>query len=140
MGEDSEPLTTGNGSADTFQHRRILIKMAGVIVVGAVGALIFFSAAAAAGVLIGGVLAFANYLWQKHSLKVIFDLAVHGHKARFLALRYILRYVALGAVLSLVYFSQTVPIYAVIFGLASFAAAVMIEGVGSIFTTSRDES
>ena len=137
MGEDSEPLTIGNGSADAFQHKNILVKMAGIIAIGAVAALVLFSAKAALGVLIGGVMAFANYLWQRHSLKAIFDRAVHGHKARFLALRYIMRYVALGAVLSLVYFSQTVPIFAVIFGLASFAAAVVIEGFVSIFSAHR---
>jgi hypothetical protein len=112
--------------------------MAGVIVIGAIAGFIFFSASVGFGVLIGGIMAFANYLWQKHSLKVIFDQAVHGKKARFLALRYILRYVALGTVLSLVYFTQTVSMYAVIFGLASFAAAVIIEAFTSIFARSQE--
>jgi hypothetical protein len=107
--------------------------MAAVIVFGTIAGLIFISASVGFGVLIGGLLAYANYFWQKHSIKAIFDRAVHGHKPRFLALRYLLRYVALGGVLTLIYFTQTVSIFAVIFGLSSFAAAVMIEGLTSTF-------
>jgi len=133
MSEDPEPLITDDGSIVSAQHRRILVKMAGVIVLGAIAGFAFFSARVGFGVLIGGILAFANYAWQRHSIRVIFDRAVHGKKTSFLALRYILRYVALGGALSLIYFTQTVSMYAVIFGLASFAAAVMIEGFTNVF-------
>ena len=99
----------------------------------------FFSAKAGIGVLVGGILGFANYLWQKHSLKAIFARAVEGKKSRFLAARYILRYVVIGAALTAIYFTETVSIYAVIFGLASFAIAVMIEGFTSIFSSSNGQ-
>jgi len=142
MGEESEPLAAEVGSeVAIISHRGILIKMAIVIAIGSIVGFAFFSAKAGVGVLVGGVLGFANYFWQKQSLKAIFDRAVEGKKTRFLAARYILRYVAIGGALALVYFTGTVSIYAVIFGLASFAIAVMIEGVTSLFSRpDRQES
>ena len=133
MAEEPAPIAAVNGSVVQISHQRILFTMAAVIVAGTVAGLIFISVSAGVGVLIGGLLAFVNYYWQKHSLKAIFDRALHGQHSRFLALRYILRYVVLGGVLTLIYFSQTVSIFGVIFGLSSFAAAVMIVGLTSIF-------
>jgi hypothetical protein len=133
MGEEPAPIAAGDGFAVPLLHRRILITMAAVIVIGTVFGLIFISASVGLGVLIGGLLAFVNYYWQKQSIKAIFDRAVHGQRSRFLALRYILRYVVLGGFLTLIYFSQTVSIFGVIFGLSSFAAAVIIIGLANIF-------
>ena len=140
MGDDSEPLTEQTAEeVAIISHRSILIKMAAVIGIGAVIGFAFFSAKAGTGVLVGGALGFANYFWQKHSLKAVFDRAVEGKKTRFLAARYILRYVVIGGALALIYFTETVSIYAVIFGLASFAIAVMIEGFTSLFSGSTGQ-
>ena len=136
MGDDSEPLTNDGRPLAAISHRRILYLMAGVIVVGTIAGFAFISAKAGFGVFAGGILAYANYFCQKHSLKAIFDRAVDGKKTPFLALRYILRYVVLGAALMVIYLSQTVSIFAVIFGLSSFAIAVVIEGLISIFSSS----
>ncbi len=139
MSEEPEPLTTDSDSFVAISHRRLLYKMAAVIAFGTTAGFVFVSASVGFGVLIGGVLAFANYLWQKNSIKAIFERAVEGKRSRFLALRYILRYVVLGLALTLVYFTSTVSIFAVIFGLASFAIAVMIEGFSSLFYRSIDK-
>lgn len=136
MSENFDPLPTEKLPPE-ISHRRILLEMASVIVVGALAGFALFSAQAGFGVLIGGVLSFANYFWQKYSLKAIFARAVEGKKSRLLAARFILRYVVIGAALAIVYFSQRVSIFAVIFGLASFAIAVMIEGFISIFSSSN---
>lgn len=112
---------------------RVLIEMAVIEGVGALIGFVFFSAKAGFGVVVGGGLAFANYYWQKQSLKAIFDRAVHGEKARFLGLKYALRYVVIGGVLFLIFLSDVVSIVAVVFGLATFAIAVMIEGILSLF-------
>ena len=124
-----------DSNSAVISHRRILFEMAGVIAVGAIAGFAFVSVKAGLGVFAGGVLAFVNYFWQKHSLKAIFDRAVDGKKTPFLALRYILRYVVLGGALMIIYLSQTVSIFAVIFGLSSFAIAVVIEGLISIFSS-----
>lgn len=121
-----------------ISHRGILIKMAIVIAIGSLVGFAFISGKTGLGVLVGGALGFANYFWQKHSLKAIFDRALEGRKSRFLAARYILRYVVIGGLLAAIYFTETVSIYAVIFGLASFAIAVMIEGFASILSGSRE--
>ena len=136
MSDNFDPLPTEKLPPE-ISHRRILLEMASVIVVGALAGFALFSAQAGFGVLIGGVLSFANYFWQKYSLKAIFARAVEGKKSRLLAARFILRYVVIGAALAIVYFSQRVSIFAVIFGLASFAIAVMIEGFISIFSSSN---
>ena len=135
MGDDSEPLTIADRPMAAISHRRILFEMAGVIAVGTITGFAFVSWKTGLGVFVGGILAFANYFWQKHSLKAIFDRAVDGKKTPFLALRYILRYVVLGGILLLIYLTQTVSIYAVIFGLSSLALAVVIEGLISIFSS-----
>ena len=141
MDEDFDPLTTREQMPPEISHRRILFEMAGLIIAETLVGFAFFSAKTGFGVLIGGVLAFANYFWQKHSIKTIFNRAIAGEKSRFLAARYILRYVVLGAALAGIYLAQTISIYAVIFGLASFAIAVVIEGFTSIFSSSnRQES
>ncbi len=146
MGEESEPLTAEAAETSAaaqevaiISHRGILIKMAVVIAVGSIAGFAFFTVKAGLGVLIGGVLGFVNYFWQKHSLKAIFDRAIEGKKTRFLAARYILRYVAIGGALAIIYFTSTVSIYAAIFGLASFAIAVMIEGFTSLFSGSKGQ-
>lgn len=137
MGDDSEPLTPDERMPPELSHRRILFVMCGVIATGSIVGFTFFSARAGLGVLIGGVLAFANYFWQKRSLKAIFERAIHGEKSRFLALTYILRYIVIAAALAAIYLGGTVSIYAVIFGLSSFAIAVVIEGFTSIFSSSN---
>ena len=136
MSENFDPLPTEKLPPE-ISHRRILLEMASVIVVGALAGFALFSAQAGFGVLIGGVLSFANYFWQKYSLKAIFDRAVGGKRTRFLAARYILRYVVLAAVVAIIYLTETVSIYAVIFGMASFSIAVVIEGFTSIFSSSN---
>ena len=141
MDENSVPLTTGGQMPPEISHRRLLFEMVIVVIAGATVGFAVFSAKAGLGVLIGGVLAFANYFWQKHSLKAIFDRAVHGKKSPFLAARYILRYVVIGAVVAWIYWSDAASIFGVIFGLASFSIAVVIEGFTNIFSSSnREES
>jgi hypothetical protein len=141
MVEETQPLTDERSTTTPVSHRRILIEMAVILLAGSLVGFTFVSAKAGFGVLIGGILAFANYLWQKHSLKAIFDRAVDGKKSHFLAARYILRYVVLSLAVALIFLTDFVSIYAVIFGMASFSLAVVIEGFTSIFSNpERKES
>ena len=117
-----------------ISHRRILIEMAVFAAVGSVLTAIFVSVAFGFGLLLGAIMAFINYWWMKVSLKRIFERAVNfGEKPKFLASRYILRYVAVGIVLAVIFLTKIVPVTAVILGLASFAFAVIIEGIIKIF-------
>lgn len=138
MNADSKPLTA---PVPEISHRRILTNMVVIVAVAAAAGFAGFSLRVGAGVLVGGILAFLNYFWQKHSLKIIFERAVNGRPARFLALRYILRYAAIGLALGLVYLTGGISIFAVIFGLSSFALAVVAEGFITIFSAGfRKES
>jgi hypothetical protein len=109
--------------------------MAVVAALGSLLGFIFVSGLFGLGVLIGGVLSFVNYYWLKYSLKKIFEQAAEGEKARFLSVRYLLRYLVLGGILLIVFLTKTVPVAAVILGLASFAAAIMIEAFIRLFAS-----
>ena len=133
MGEESPALPTDEPVTANISHRRLLIEMAAIILVGALAGFIFGGTRFGIGVLFGGALAFLNYFWLKHSTAAIFEKAVSGASARFVSLRFISRYFALGAVILAVHFSGAMPATAVIAGLAAFAIAVVIDGFISIF-------
>lgn len=135
MSEDSQPIAGEQESLVPLTHRRILIVMAAVAIAGSLLGSVFVSRLFGLGVLIGGILSFVNYYWLKRSLKKIFEQAADGEKARFLSVRYLLRYFILGGILLIVFLTKTVPVEAVILGLASFAAAVMIEAFIRLFAS-----
>lgn len=119
-----------------LSHRRILVMMAAVALAGSFAGFAFVSREFGWGVLCGGVLSFANYYWLKVSLKKLFDAALaHGEKPRFLAVRYFARYVTLSAILTVTFLTHSVPVVAVILGLASFALAIVIEGFIRVFSS-----
>jgi hypothetical protein len=119
-----------------LSHRRILVLMAAVAIFGSVAGFVFVSAQFGLGVIFGGVLSLVNYWWLKISLKKLFDDAIaHGTQPRFLAVRYFARYATLGAILTVVFLTHTIPVVAVIAGLASFALAIVIEGFIRLFSS-----
>lgn len=135
MSDDTDSHIT-EPSIPNISHRRILWLMAIVAVSGGLAGSIFISCAFGIGVLLGGVLSFVNYYWLKISLRKIFASAVeHGEKQRFLAIRYFSRYLTLGAILAIVFLTQTLPIISVILGLSSFALAITVEGFIRLFST-----
>lgn len=134
MSEDFEPVETKASLAD-LSHRRILMLMAALVVLGSLAGFIFISGKFGSGILIGGLLSFVNYYWLKHTLRVIFDRAKGGEKPRLFAFGYIIRYIVFGFVIAMIYLSQAIPITSVIAGLGSFAVAVVIEGFLRIFTS-----
>ena len=137
MSEDSDNVVIEQTTPPPpISHRRILWTMGLVSLFGALAGLIFISWQFALGVLFGGVLSLVNYYWLKVSLKRIFDKAIaHGDKPQFLAVRYFMRYLTLGAILVIVFLTETIPVVAVILGLASFALAIVIEGLIRLFST-----
>ncbi len=127
MHEETDPLAI-------VSHRGILIIMAVIVAAGAVAGLIFAGPRFGIGVLFGGLLAFGNYLWLDRSTRAIFQPdAVRS--AGLLAAKYILRYVAIGGVLLLVYLTGALPIPAVILGLGAFAIAVVVQGLKNIVSS-----
>ena len=134
MSEDSEQIPEEQPeSVQTLSHRRILTLMALAALLGAIAGFIFDGLSFGIGVLIGGALSLVNYYWLKRSLKTVFDDVVEGAPPQFLAGRYFLRYLTFGVVLTAVYLTKTVPIIAVLLGLASFALAIIFEAIIRLF-------
>lgn len=141
MSDEFVPLTSEDRLPPELSHRRILVLMAAIIFAGAIAGFVFASASFGAGVLVGGVMSFINYFWQRNSTRAIFAQAANGEKPMLLAVRYILRYVILGLVLWLFHATGAFPITAVVLGLAAFAFAIVVEGTIGIFTSfNRRES
>lgn len=135
MSENSQPIVIEEENFVPLTHQRILIVMAAVAVAGALLGLIFISWQFSIGVLIGGVLAFVNYYWLKRSLAKMFEKAEDGAKPKFLGVRYLFRYLIIGAALTVVFLTKVIPVVAVIAGLSSFAVAIVLEGFVRIFLT-----
>ena len=131
----SEPLTTEDQLPPQVSLNRVLVIMAVIVAVGTIAGFVFGPARFAVGVLVGGIMAFANYFWQRNSTRAIFAQAVNGERPMLLSVRYILRYVLLGLVVWAIYATGVLPIAAVVLGLAAFAFAVVIEGLIGIFTS-----
>jgi hypothetical protein len=134
MGEESEPLTT---EAELRRSNRgILVVMVGVVLIAAVVAELLYGASAAVGVLLGGALAWLNFRWLDSSTRAMMitpELAT----TPILAMKYVLRYVLIGVVIFGIWYYDLLPVAAVIAGLASFAIAVVLRGLKSIFTSSQ---
>lgn len=128
MSENSEPIAVEPENLASLSHRRILIVMCALTILGGLLGSVFVSMQFGAGVFIGGILSFVNYYWLKFSLKKIFEQAVEGNKPRLLGLRYLFRYVILGVILAIVFLTKIVPVAALILGLSSFAFAIVVEG------------
>ena len=136
MSEDSEQIPEEQRSTvQTLSHKRILTLMALAALLGAIAGFIFDGLGFGIGVLIGGALSLVNYYWLKRSLKLVFDKAVQGEPPQFLAGKYFLRYLTFAAVLTVVYLTKTVPIIAVLLGLASFALAIIFEAIIRLFNS-----
>ena len=132
MSDDTEPAESQN--IMPLSHRRILVIMALLGLLGSIAGFAFVSATFGFGVLIGSILAFINYYWLKGSLKRIFDDAAEGEKPKLLALRYFTRYLVLGAFIAVIYATGAVSIVGVILGMAGFGFAVVVDGFIRIFS------
>ena len=134
MGEDFDPLTTENAPKQ-IRHGGILAAMAGLIIVIAIVSFAVSGISFGIGVIFGGALSLANYLWLDSSTRAIFrpDAA---SSAPWLAVKYLTRYIAIGVVLLLVYLTGAFPMPAVLLGLSAFALAVVLQGLKNIFTSS----
>ena len=130
----SENSNTYEQESPNLSHRRILILMAAVIVLGTALGFLYRSPRFGAGILVGGILAEVNYYWLKQALGGIFEKAIRdGKKPKFLIGGYLLRYVFLALALVIIYLTNAVEFAAVLAGLVSLAVAVTIEGIIRLF-------
>jgi hypothetical protein len=135
MSEETDNDIAWQGPPTPISNRRIIWIMAAVVILGTLATFLFVSALFGLGFFIGGIFAFINYVWLKSSLKKMFAETADGeHSPRYSVARYILRYFIIGAVLAVIFLTHTVPVSAVILGMASFAFAILIESFIHIFS------
>jgi hypothetical protein len=123
-------LDDKGGSA--ISNRSILTIMAVLVAAGTVLGFIAWGTAVGLGVLFGGLLGFVNYFWLDRSTRSMFQDGAAA-AGSLLAIKYIGRYLVMGAILFAVYATGIMPVEAVIAGLGAFAVAVVIQGLASIF-------
>ena len=133
MGEDTPALLGPEPASATISHRRLLVEMAFLIVIGTIIGWLFGGPKFGVGVLFGGALAFGNYFWLKSSTESLFATAFSGGRTPLAAIRFIARYVVLGLVILAFHYTGILPAAALIAGLAAFAMAVVVDGIMSIF-------
>lgn len=135
MSENSAPIEPEQQIAQ-MSHRRIRRSVAAVAFLGGLFGFYLVSPEFGSGVFIGGLLSLVNYYWLKVSLQGVFDrIAGGGEKPRFLAAKYFLRYAVFVSILVIVFLTKVLPIIAVLFGLASFAVAIIVEALILLFAS-----
>ena len=134
MSEDSKQLNPGEDGIAPVSNERILSAMVFVVIVGTIFGFAFGGWKFGLGFLFGGILSFINYFWLKATLRDIFDKVVEEETGRFSAIRFFFRYLLIGVVLWFIFYTDLLPIIAVVFGLTSFAFAVLIEAFIRIFS------
>lgn len=137
MTGNSETVDADNVKVMPPSHDRILVIMAVLGVLGTVGGIVFHSIGFGIGILLGVALAFGNYYWLRYSLKKVFAEAAEGEKPRISAIRYILRYFTLAAVIAIVFAVGILPVVPVILGMGGFGFAVVIDGILRIFQSAE---
>lgn len=129
MSEEFEQMDPAGGvPLKPISHRRIIALMVAINVAGSALGYFFAEPGFASGILLGGAMSVASYIWLKGSMGSMISAAIQGDRREFQAVRFFLRYVAIGSVLFVIYLSKAFPMIAVLLGLASFAGAVIIEG------------
>jgi hypothetical protein len=134
MSENPKPTAVEQKPIAPLSLQRVLWTMVIVTIIAAIISSIFISARFGLGFAIGGILALLNYYWLRVSLKNVFDKAISGDKPQFLAGSYFLRYLAIGAIVLVIYLMRIVPVIALLFGLSVFALAIVVEGLIRIFS------
>lgn len=128
MSEETEPAGEGQQLTTPPRNERILLILAVLSVGGSIAGAAVVSARFGLAVLIGCVLAFVNYYWMQRSLKKIFSDVREGEKPRFLGAGYFIRYLVLGCVVAFFYVLDLLPISGILFGMAGFGFAILVEG------------
>lgn len=133
MSDDLDPAGSDQHLTTEPRNNRILFILGVLGILGTIFGIYADSARFGIAFFLGVALAFANYFLMRRSLKAIFATASEGVKPSFIGAGYFLRYLALGAVVGIVYLSGVLPVIGLLFGMAGFGIAVMLEGFILIF-------
>lgn len=138
MSEDTDPAGSDQQLTTPPRNERILMILAVLSVGGSIAGAAAVSARFGLGILVGCVLAFVNHYWMQRSLKKIFSDVREGEKPRFLGAGYFVRYLVLGSVVAFFYVLDLLPISGILFGMAGFGFAILIEGFLRVFNSRQN--
>lgn len=89
---------------------------------------VFFSRKFALGVLVGGILAIANFYLMKRSLRMALDPQKKGKTRFFYLLKYYLRFAALGLIIALLLIKGWVSPFGMLLGLSIIVLGIALVG------------
>ena len=135
MSADFEPDDPDQPLTTEARNDRILVILAVLSVGGSIAGAVLVDARFGLGILVGCVLAFANYFWMRHSLRAIFSTAAQGQKPSFVGAGYFIRYLVLGGIVAFFHVFGILPIAAVLVGMAGFGFAILFEAALRGFRT-----
>lgn len=89
----------------------------------------FFSRKFALGVVVGGMLAIANFFLMKRSLSKALDTRRVGSSRFFYLLKYVLRFAALGGIIALLLIKGWVSPFGLLLGLSIIVMGIVVVGL-----------
>ena len=135
MSADFEPDDPDQPLTTEARNDRILLILALLSIGGSIAGAVLVDARFGLGVLVGCVLAFANYFWMRRSLRAIFSTAAEGQKPSFVGAGYFIRYLVLGGIVAFFHVFGILPIAAILVGMAGFGFAILFEAALRGFRT-----
>lgn len=99
-----------------------------LLVLLSAGSFAFLSRKFALGVLVGGILAIANFFLMKRSLRRALDPQRRGKSRFFYLLKYFLRFVALGLFIALLLIKGWVSPFGILLGLSIIVIGIALVG------------
>jgi hypothetical protein len=112
---------------DSGLDDRIFRTMAITVALSVIGTIPFFPGRVTTGLLVGGLLSLLNHHWMRTSISAVFDQTLVGAKPRIKVVRYVLRYLVIGATVYAAYRLDLVSLPATLVGLCSFVVALFVE-------------
>ena len=135
MSVDLEPDGPERPLTNEARNDRILVILAVLSIGGSIAGAVLVDARFGLGVLVGCVLAFANYFWMRRSLRAIFATAAEGQRPSFIGAGYFIRYLVLGGIVAFFHVFGLLPIAALLVGMAGFGFAILFEAALRGFRT-----
>jgi hypothetical protein len=120
MSEEAKPIVEETTAVEKRLWRFLIISLAFECVLSLILADLKFLI----GILVGGSLSMFNFHLLQNSVRGLFQT-----ESNSFAIKFFLRFVIIGLVIWGFYFLEIVSITAVLLGLSSFAAALMLEAI-----------
>ena len=112
---------------DSGLDERIFRIMAITVALSVIGTVPFFPWRVTTGLLVGGLLSLLNHHWMRTSISAVFSQTSVGSKPRIKVVRYVLRYLVIGATIYAAYRLDLVSLPATLVGLCTFVVALFVE-------------